>query len=89
MVVPLREGNADAVVGRIILSSELRRPWMTPMHEMWLAAVAEPAEEAPILIGACMGVHRAVFERIGAFDEELGLGATGFGEETLLWRQMK
>ncbi len=89
MAVPLREGNADAVVGRIILSSELRRPWMTPMHEMWLAAVAEPADEAPILIGACMGVHRAVFERIGAFDEELGPGATGFGEETLLWRQMK
>lgn len=89
MAVPLREGNADAVVGRIILSSELRRHWMTPMHEMWLAAVADPASEAPILIGACMGVHRTVFERIGDFDEELGPGATGFGEETLLWQQMK
>lgn len=89
MAIPLKEGGAAAVVGRIILSEELRRPWMTPMHEMWLAAVAEPADEAPILIGACMGVHRTVFERIGAFDEELGPGATGFGEETLLWHQMK
>lgn len=89
MAEPLRDGRAAAVVWRIILSFELRRPWMTPMHEMWLAAVAESDGEDPILIGASMGIHRRVFERIGTFDEELGPGAAGCGEETLLWCQMK
>ncbi len=85
MAGPLLDRRCDALVGRILLGEELRRSWMKPMHEMWLAAIAEPEDDAPILIGACMGIHRSVFERIGDFDEELGPGASGFGEEALLW----
>jgi GT2 family glycosyltransferase len=55
---------------------------------MWLAEVREPAVNSPELVGASMGIHRSVFETIGNFDEELGPGATGFGEETLVWMQM-
>ena len=89
MARPLLDGRCDAVAGRILLGEELRRPWLTKMHELWLAVESEPKGESPILIGACMGLHRSVFDQIDPFDEELGPGASGFGEETLLWWQMK
>lgn len=89
MARPLLERRCAAVAGRILLGEELRRPWLTPMHELWLAVEPEPTGESPVLIGACMGLHRSVFDRIGSFDEELGPGASGFGEETLLWRQLQ
>lgn len=89
MSKPLLERDCDAVAGRILLAESLHRPWFTPMHEVWLAFVREPASNSPELIGASMGIHRSVFDRIGSFDEELGPGASGFGEETLVWRQMK
>lgn len=89
MARPLLDRRCDAVAGSIILSQELQRPWLTPMHLMWLAVDAAPKGESPILIGACMGLHCSLFDRIGVFDEELGPGASGFGEETLLWKQIK
>ncbi len=89
MARPLLEHRCEAVAGRILLAGNLRRPWFTPLHEMWLADVGEPERESPILIGASMGIHRSVFEKISNFDEELGPGASGFGEETLVWMQMK
>lgn len=89
MARPLLEHRCEAVAGRILLADDLRRPWITHLHEMWLADIGEPEEISPILIGASMGIHRSVFETISNFDEELGPGATGFGEETLVWLQMK
>lgn len=89
MSKPLLEKRCEAVAGRILLAEHLHRPWFTPMHEVGLAVVAEPIANSPELIGASMGIHRSVFESIGYFDEELGPGASGFGEETLLWMQMK
>lgn len=89
MAAPLLERSCDAVAGRILLAGELWRPWLTRMHARWLAEAREPARDSPELIGASMGLHRSVFEKIGSFDEELGPGASGFGEETLLWMQMK
>lgn len=86
---PMLEGRCEAVAGAIQLGAELHRPWITPMHRIWLAWIPEPDAEAPQLIGASMGVLRSVFETIGPFDEELGPGASGFGEETLLWMQLK
>ena len=89
MCKPLLEGRCKAVTGKILLAESLQRSWFTSMHEVWLAYIREPGPCSPELIGASMGIHRSVFDRISNFDEELGPGASGFGEETLLWRQMK
>ncbi len=89
MALPLIENRCEAVAGRIRLSPELRRWWQTRMHAIWLADVPELEADSPELVGASMGIHRRVFELIDGFDEELGPGASGFGEETLLWMQMK
>lgn len=88
MARPLFEMRCDAVAGRILLGEELQRPWFTHMHEIWLAVNPEPEAKSPLLIGASMGIRRSTFDVIGNFDEELGPGASGFGEETLLLRQM-
>lgn len=91
MARPLLENRFDAVAGRILLAEDLRRPWFSRLHGIWLAEVREPKAQLNTsgLVGASMGIRRDVFDRIGCFDEELGPGATGFGEETLLWLQMK
>lgn len=88
MAQPLLERRCDAVAGRITLADEIRRPWFDPMHALWLAEVRELAEKSPELVGASMGIHRSVFDQIDGFNEDLGPGITGFGEETLLWQQM-
>lgn len=91
MARPLLENRFDAVAGRILLAEDLRRPWFSHLHGIWLAEVREPKVQLNTsgLVGASMGIRRDVFDRIGYFDEELGPGATGFGEETLVWLQMK
>jgi len=89
MARPLLEKRCEAVVGRILLAEHLRRPWFTPMHSIWLAEAREPDPAASGLVGASMGIHRSVFDIIDTFDEELGPGASGFGEETLVGLQMK
>ena len=58
---------------------------MKAEHKVALSASGEPISE---LVGANMGLHRSVFQRIPGFDPELGPGASGFGEETLLTWQM-
>lgn len=89
MALPLIENRCEAVAGRIRLSELLRRSWQTHMHGIWLANVPELEANSPELVGASMGIHRRVFKLIDGFDEELGPGASGFGEDTLLWMQMK
>jgi GT2 family glycosyltransferase len=88
MATPLLERQCDAVVGKIEMAAHLRRPWMTPRHEQWLATLDEAPQQNPELVGASMGLHRSVFQRIPAFDPELGAGALGFGEETLFSLQL-
>jgi glucosyl-dolichyl phosphate glucuronosyltransferase len=88
MASPLLENRCDAVGGRIHLADDLQRPWLGHQHRIWLADIHKPADPAHGLVGASMGIHRSVIDRIGGFDEELGPGASGFGEETLLWLQM-
>ena len=88
MARPLLEMRCDAVTGNVSLGEELRRPWLSTFHGVFLAWTT-PAEDSPDLIGASMGIHRSVFDVIGPFDENLGPGASGFGEEALLCRQMR
>ena len=85
MAGPLLSRHCDAITGRIELADHLIRPWMQPMHDTWLAAARVVSVE---LVGACMGIHRTVFEKIIGFDAELGAGALGFAEETLFSNQL-
>lgn len=88
MARPLLERKCDAVAGRIVLGEELRRPWLTPYHAVFLAETA-PVGDSPDLIGASMGLRKEVFGIVGFYDENLGPGASGFGEESLMCRQMR
>lgn len=88
MARPLLERRCDAVAGSVSLGEKLRRPWLTTFHGVFLAWTT-PTESSPDLIGASMGICRSVFDLIGPFDENLGPGASGFGEEALLCRQMR
>ena len=85
MARPLLTRQCDAITGRIYLAKHLVRPWMHPMHDVWLAAARVVTVE---LVGACMGIHRRVLEKIPGFDVELGAGALGFAEETLFSNQL-
>jgi glycosyltransferase involved in cell wall biosynthesis len=90
MAAPLVRRECDGVVGHIELAKELCRPWMTTQHKARLAVYEGPgpAPDTPQLIGACMGFHRSVLERVPGFDVELGPGALGLCEETLFCWQL-
>lgn len=85
MAEPILGGRAHAVAGGVTIAPHLERPWMTARHRAWLAATDGIDFENPQnLIGANMAVAREVFDRFASFDVELGAGALGFGEESLL-----
>jgi glycosyltransferase involved in cell wall biosynthesis len=88
MVEVFGQGQADAVVGRIVLAENLVRSWLTPLQRWWLAAPDDQIAESPELIGANMGFRRSVLERVRAFDPELGAGTLFFGEEALFGKQL-
>jgi glycosyltransferase involved in cell wall biosynthesis len=85
LATPLLDGKCDGVAGRVDLAKELCRPWMTPQHQVSLAVFHG---ERTQLVGANMGFHRSVLDRVPEFDCELGAGALGFGEETLFSWQL-
>ena len=88
MVAPLVREECHGVVGRIELAKELCRAWMTPLHKIYLAVYEGPGPDSPQLIGACMGFHRSVLDRVPAFDVELGPGASGYHDECLFSWQL-
>jgi glycosyltransferase involved in cell wall biosynthesis len=89
MAEPILSGRADAVAGAVAIAPHLERPWMTDRHRAWLAATVRLDFSSPTnLIGANMAVSRDAFDRVGPFDPELGAGALGFGEESLLVLQL-
>lgn len=85
---PLLEGRCDGVAGGVRLAEHLRRPWMNQTHRNWLAAQNPAPHDTAQLVGANMGFHRSVLERVPGFDPELGAGALGYGEDTLFSMQM-
>ena len=88
MAQPLLQKKCAAVAGRIELGKDLQREWLTGMHKVWLA-ITSPTGDSPMLVGACMGLHRSVFERIDKFNEDLGPGALGYGADMMIWQQIK
>jgi len=88
MVTPLMERTCDAVVGNVEAAEHLQRSWMKPFHKVWVSIPPGTGDTERELVGANMGFHRSVLERVPAFDPELGAGALGFGEETLFSWQL-
>lgn len=88
---PLVSGEAEAVGGKILLAPYLIRPWLSDSYKRWLAWCEEPDPAYSLeLIGANMGILRTALRYVPAFDPELGPGAAGLGEDTLLsWQMVK
>ncbi len=88
MIGPLAKRECDGALGRIELAPELLRPWMSEAQKSMLAFYNGPGDGPLQFIGANMGVHRSVFGRVPGFDPEIGPGALGLFEDTLLSWQM-
>lgn len=88
IATPLLRKKCEAVVGSIELAEHLLRSWMKPVHNHWLAASVAKGGNGLELIGANMGFHRCVLERVPAFDPELGPGALGFADDSLFSWQL-
>jgi glycosyltransferase involved in cell wall biosynthesis len=86
IAAPLLQRQAEGVVGRVELAKDRYRPWMTSQH---LVSLAVYQGESVQLIGANMGFHRSILDRVPAFDVEIGPGAFGFGDDTLFSWQME
>lgn len=84
------EGRADAVAGGVKVARHLERPWLTGfLREMVASTESWRTDVAPQrMIGANMAVARYIFDLTDGFDTELGPGALGFGEESLLSAQI-
>lgn len=90
MCRPIAKGEVDAVEGGVTLAPYLLRRWMTGTHRLWLAEnSADCTNVQTDLVGANMCVSRSALGLGLRFDVELGPGATGFGDETLLSRQLR
>lgn len=90
MCEPLVSGRADAVVGGVSIAPHLLRPWMKPQHRSWLASTEQISPENPnCMVGANMGFSRAVLEKVPGFDERLGAGQLGSGDDTFFACQLR
>lgn len=86
----MKEDHCDALIGAVRLAPHLERPWMTRRLRAYLS-VTEGLEDGWLTeaIGANMAFHRGVLERVPRFDEELGPGALGFGDDSLFSWQLE
>ena len=94
MCQPMWSGRAYAVAGGVRISTRLERPWMDPLHRVWLAECVhdsgvEASSSEVELVGANMGVARAVLTRVPGFDLGLGPAALGNGEDVLFSKALK
>lgn len=88
MSTPLLSGEADAVAGGVRLAPHLERDWMTTTHREFYACSRAYDGPPGALVCANMSFHRRVLEKVPGFDEEMGPGKLGFGEDTLFSFQM-
>lgn len=90
LVAPVLTGKYTAVSGWVEMARHLRREWLTPKdYNFFACSHAAQQPHFPGLVGANMAMAREAMERISGFDEELGPGALGFGEETLFQYQLE
>ena len=90
MLEPLVLERAGAVAGGVVLADDLRRPWMTPMHRAWLAETCWLDRGAPkFYVGANMAIAREVLDKVPQYDEALGPGALGYGDDVLFSSQVR
>jgi glycosyltransferase involved in cell wall biosynthesis len=90
MAEPILQGTVDVVPGAVRIAPHLLRPWMTPMHRSWLASTEEiDFATAAGLVGANMAIARKAVEAVGGFDPDLGPGALGYMDDTLLGTHLK
>lgn len=92
MCDPMLQGLADAVQGGIRWAPQLLE--RVGQNSFIPAAITstdhkKEAELRDCLIGANMGFTRLVYDGVGNFDEKLGPGALGLGEETLYYYRMR
>jgi len=89
MLEPFDDSRVAAVMGGVRIASQLKRDWFEPEHRRMLAEVSEELYgEKPHFVGANMAARRSVLEEIGGFEEALGPGALGLGEDSLLGDQI-
>jgi GT2 family glycosyltransferase len=88
MAAPILTGEVDAVVGRVVLAEHLQRPWLTRTLRYLFAETQDLGSAQPDLIGASMAVSRQAAAAV-AFEEELGAGRLGAGEDVLFSLQLK
>jgi len=87
MVAHLQKPGCDAVVGRIELAANLRRPWLGTRYQALLGVL--DFKSGPVeLVGANAGIRKAVLQKVPQYDPELGPGALGLGEDSLFSYQL-
>lgn len=91
---PIVDGQAMAVAGGVRLAAHLNQEWMTDFHRGWLASTERDKREGAgkepgRMVGASINVARGVFEKVPAFDPELGPGSLGFCDDILFSLQVK
>jgi hypothetical protein len=72
----------------VVLAPHLDRPWLTPALRIDLAEFLDVSGPAPGMVGANMAASTDAARSIG-FDEELGPGARGFGDDVLFNFRLK
>ena len=89
MCSPILAGEVDAVAGGVSIAPHLRRDWMNSEQRAWLASTDRVATEPSWrMVGANMAFSRRILTKIPRFDINLGPGALGFEDETLLSLQI-
>jgi len=87
MCRPIADNQADAIAGGVVFPHDL--DIRAKINRSWLAATEEIEPQKPQrFVGANMAFSRSVLSRVPEFDNELGPGALGFGEETLFCMQL-
>lgn len=93
MCDPILQREADAVQGGIRWAAHLfQQCGASEFLYSVITSTGHKSEEEmrTSMIGANMAMSRRVYEALGEFDEALGPGALGFGEETLYgWRLLE